>query len=75
MAIKKLNILITGSAGYLGAPLCFDLLQLGHKIIGIDNYIASDDQNTIKLKERFKDKFSFYNYDLSQVPKLWIYNW
>ena len=66
MAIKTVNILVTGSAGYLGSPLCFDLLELGHNVVGIDNYIASNDQNTIKLKKYFKDKFSFYNHDLSK---------
>lgn len=71
MAIKTTNILVTGSAGYLGAPLCFNLLELGHKVVGIDNYINSDDQNTIKLKEHFKEEFSFYNLDLSKnISKL-----
>ena len=58
MAIKTVNILVTGSAGYLGSPLCFDLLELGHNVVGIDNYIASNDQNTIKLKKYFKDDLS-----------------
>ena len=55
-----MNIVVTGSAGFLGSPLCFDLLSLGHKVIGIDNYISSSDKNTKKLQELFKDKFNFY---------------
>ncbi len=66
MAIKSKNILVTGSAGYLGSPLCFDLLSLGHTVIGIDNYISSSDKNTKKLQELFKDKFNFHKIDLSK---------
>ena len=29
MTIKTMNIVVTGSAGFLGSPLCFDLLSLG----------------------------------------------
>ena len=66
MTIKTMNIVVTGSAGFLGSPLCFDLLSLGHKVIGIDNYITSSDKNTKKLQELFKDTFNFHKIDLSK---------
>jgi len=31
------NILVTGSAGFIGFHLCKKLIEDGHKIIGIDN--------------------------------------
>ena len=33
-----MNILITGSAGFIGSELCLRLLKLGKKIVGIDNH-------------------------------------
>ena len=33
----KYNILITGVAGFLGSHLSEKLLDLGHKVIGVDN--------------------------------------
>ena len=65
MNIKNMNILVTGSAGYLGSPLCFNLLEIGHKIIGIDNYSNSNEDNTNKLSKYFKDRFVFYKLDLA----------
>ena len=51
---KSMNILLTGSAGFLGAPLAYDLLNIGHKIIGIDSYVNSSPENTLKLEEGFR---------------------
>ena len=66
MTIKTMNIVVTGSAGFLGSPLCFNLLSSGHVVIGIDNYAASNEENTKKLKGSFEDKFSFYQLDLEK---------
>ena len=60
-----MNILLTGSAGFLGAPLAYDLLNIGHKIIGIDSYVNSSPENTLKLEEGFKENFTFYKLDIA----------
>lgn len=31
------NILVTGAAGFIGAAVCARLLQLGHRVVGLDN--------------------------------------
>ena len=36
----KYNILITGVAGFLGSHLSEKLLDLGHKVVGVDNMIG-----------------------------------
>jgi len=35
---KKLKILVTGSAGFIGGYLVEELLRAGHTVIGLDNY-------------------------------------
>ena len=32
------NIIVTGSAGFIGFSLCVKLLKLGGNVIGIDNH-------------------------------------
>lgn len=65
---EKITILITGSAGFLGAPLAYDLLKMGHKIIGIDNYCNSNSKNTKKLKKNFNENYVFYKIDIALAP-------
>lgn len=62
---KNMNILVTGSAGFIGAPLAYDLLKMGHRVIGIDSYINSNPEKTLKLEINFKNKFKFFKLDLS----------
>ena len=38
---QKLNILVTGSAGFIGATFCDEVLKLKHKVLGIDNFYSS----------------------------------
>jgi UDP-glucuronate 4-epimerase len=55
-----MKILITGSAGFIGASLAVRLLERGEEVIGIDNY---NDYYSPKLKEdRSKILKSFLNY-------------
>ncbi len=34
---KKIKVLVTGAAGFIGYHLCEKLISLGHKVIGLDN--------------------------------------
>ena len=42
------GILVTGSAGFIGFHLCSLLLQLGYKVVGVDNF---DKYYDVKLKQ------------------------
>tara|TARA_B100000767_G_scaffold264361_1_gene279154 strand:+ start:18 stop:1025 length:1008 start_codon:yes stop_codon:yes gene_type:complete len=68
MTNKQMNIVITGSAGYIGTPLAYELLNMGYKIIGIDNYSNSNSKNTKKLKQNFTQNYKFYNVDIALEP-------
>ena len=45
----KKNILISGSAGFIGFHLCKKLIENNHNVIGIDNL---NDYYDINLKEK-----------------------
>ena len=64
--MKNNKILITGSAGFLGGSLAYELLKKKFDVIGVDNYINSDESNTEKLKKYFEKSFKFYELDLSK---------
>ena len=44
-----MRILITGAAGFLGSHLCDRLIDMGHEIIGMDNFITGNKQNLAHL--------------------------
>ncbi|WP_019588443.1 UDP-glucuronic acid decarboxylase family protein [Deinococcus apachensis] len=41
-----MNILITGSAGFIGSHLVERFLNEGHTVVGVDNYISGQKRNT-----------------------------
>ena len=58
-----MNILITGSAGFIGYHLCNKLLKNNHKVYGLDNlnsyYDVQLKKNRISLLKKFKNFFFF----------------
>ena len=57
------NILITGSAGFIGFNLSKDLLnKKGYKIIGIDNFNDYYDVNLKKSRNKILKNFKNYNF-------------
>lgn len=64
-----MKILLTGSAGFVGSHLTERLLEEGHRVIGVDNYISGQHRNT----ELFSGhpNFSFIEADVSRsIPAL-----
>jgi nucleoside-diphosphate-sugar epimerase len=56
------KVIITGGAGFIGSHLCEALLEKGHKIICIDNFLTGSKEN-IKRFSNNKD-FTFINHDV-----------
>ena len=60
---NKYNILITGVAGFLGSHLSEKLLDLGHKVVGVDNMIGG-------YKDNIHKDVEFYNLDCSNFLEI-----
>jgi dTDP-glucose 4,6-dehydratase len=58
-----MRILITGAAGFLGSHLCDYLLEHGHSVIGMDNFITGNPNNIAHLAGN--SNFLFIKHDVS----------
>ncbi|HEY61194.1 MAG TPA: SDR family oxidoreductase [Anaerolineae bacterium] len=58
-----MRILITGAAGFLGSHLCDKLLDEGHSVVGMDNFITGNPDNLAHLAGH--ERFSFIRHDVS----------
>jgi len=43
------RILVTGGSGFLGSHLCLRLLNLGHDVLCVDNFVTGNKENIIQL--------------------------
>ncbi|MBI5045171.1 MAG: NAD-dependent epimerase/dehydratase family protein [Candidatus Levybacteria bacterium] len=71
--MAKSNVLVTGSAGFVGFHVAKRLLERGENVIGVDNlndyYDVSlkKDRNSFLLKDR---KYSFHQIDISNASEV-----
>ena len=64
----KKNVLITGSAGFLGSHLCDYFLSKNYKVIGIDNFITGSPKNLSHLTAN--SDFEFREIDITHDFKI-----
>ena len=58
----KMNIVVTGGAGFIGSHLCEALLEKGHRVICVDNLFTGRKENIAHL---LKNKnFEFIEHDI-----------
>lgn len=61
------EVLITGSAGFIGTHLAEHYLKQGLNVIGLDNYLTGSLANTDYLKAEYKSQYSFTEHDVSEA--------
>ena len=59
---KQKNILVTGGAGFIGSHLCKALINLGQKVICLDNLFTGTISNIQDLNN--EPNFEFVNHDI-----------
>jgi len=59
-----MKILVTGGAGFLGANLCKRLLEEGHEVAAVDNFITGSPKNIRDLNKY--PKFTFIKHNITQ---------
>jgi len=59
-----MRFLITGAAGFLGAPLANALIKGGHSVVGLDDLSTGD-------PEALSPEVLFTRADVNDRPRLW----
>ena len=59
-----MNIIVTGSAGFIGFSLCIKLLERGDNIIGIDNH---NDYYDPKLKDKRLERLNDFGKKMEKL--------
>lgn len=62
--MKKGHYVVTGGAGFLGSHLCDALLDRGHRVTCVDNFLTGSPANIAHLTGH--ERFRFIKHDVSQ---------
>ena len=55
-----MNVLVTGGAGYIGTHTLVELLNRGHDVVVVDNYVNSHPESLDRVREITGKSFPFY---------------
>ena len=59
-----MKVLVTGGAGYIGGHTCVELLNAGHEVVVIDNFVNSKPEALDSIRRITGRDFAFYKADL-----------
>ncbi len=59
-----MNVLVTGGAGYIGSHTSVELLNAGHSVVCIDNFMNSKFESIKRVEEITGKKIKFYEGDI-----------
>jgi nucleoside-diphosphate-sugar epimerase len=65
VASATLRVLVTGGAGFIGSHLCARLLDEGHDVLCVDNFITGNQSNIASLVEN--PRFRFLQHDVTEA--------
>ena len=60
---KRMRILVTGGAGFVGSHLCERLLEQGHDVLCADNFFTGTRDNILQLLKH--ERFEFLRHDVT----------
>lgn len=66
----SLNILVTGGLGYIGSHTCIALLEVGHKVIIVDNLYNSNISVVDNITLLTNKNIIFYDFDVTDTNQL-----
>ena len=59
-----MNVLVTGGAGYIGSHTTVELLEAGHTVVSIDNFMNSKFESIRRVEKITGKKVKFYEGDI-----------
>ena len=62
--MKKMKILVTGGAGYIGSHTCVELLNKGMEVVVIDNLVNSREKSLERVRQITGKELTFYRKDV-----------
>jgi UDP-glucose 4-epimerase len=67
---KKMTILVTGGAGYIGSHTCVELLAAGNPVVVVDNLSNSKAESLIRVQRIAGKSLAFHQVDLRDKAAL-----
>ncbi|HPW65526.1 MAG TPA: SDR family oxidoreductase [Salinivirgaceae bacterium] len=67
--MQNKNILISGGAGFIGSNLCESLLQLGHRVVCLDNFATGRIENIQPLIQSYPETFKLIVGDIRNLEE------
>jgi UDP-glucose 4-epimerase len=68
--MKRIDVLVTGGAGYIGSHTVVELFKSGYRPIIVDNFSNSSIKNIKGIEKVIKKKITFYEFDCTDIDQM-----